>query len=592
MSYFPAPGVPEPFAPFAALEQGLGFVPKLFRAQTLLPRVIEAEVEIAGAVLLKEGALTRTQKECILLAVAQGHANAYCTTAHAHVLRNLGMEEERVARLLADYHDAGLSSGDTALLEFALKLSQLPTWITRQDVDTLRGHGFADEAILEAVLVTALAGFLCTLSTGIGTTPDFPAVATGTPRRTAPAGPPTGGADPRAERYLPAVELSPGSFPPFAFFRDRFGFVPNIFRAQTLRPDVVEAESRVVGSVLLQDDVLPRTRKEYILLAVSAANLNTYCVAVHVEMLRNLGIPEDLSDQIAIDHQGSDLPAEDKALLDFAVKLVKRPGALSREDIEHLRGHGFTDARILEAVVMTGLSQFLNTVQMGLGVVPDFEPRLVFPRQEVKPPGGGARPIGGAAGAPGPEEDDRWVERARGGDLAAFEELVRRHHQRVYRTLIGITGSREEAEDALQEVFLSAFTNMGKFQGGAKFSTWLTRIAINEGVGRLRSRKREQSLDAVGDEGDEGYRPRQLRAWAEDAETQYSRAETRELVERAILGLPTKYRVAVLLRDIEQLSTAEAAEALGLPVPTLKTRLLRGRLMLRDALAPHYVRRA
>lgn len=349
-----------------------------------------------------------------------------------------------------------------------------------------------------------------------------------------------------------------------------------------------------MSTVLLSEDVLSRVRKEYILLAISAANLNTYCVAVHVEMLRNLGIPEDVSDQIALDHRLTDLPAADKALLDFALKLALWPTEFCREDIEGLRGHGFTNEQVLEAVVMTALTMFLNTLQMGLGVVPDFEPQRIFPRERPNLFEGTARPMSKASALPagsGDDPDSDCVERVQQGDVGAFEELVRRHEQRVYRTLIGITGRLEDVEDDVQNVFLKAFENIGKFRRASRFSTWLTRIAINEALERLRSQKKLESLDFASEEEGEAPRPRQVRAWVDEAERLYSRAETRELVEQAILGLPPRYRVVVLLRDIQQLSTDEAAAALGLGTATLKTRLLRGRLMLREALAPHFLER-
>jgi len=596
VSYLPERPLSDAFPPFVALKEALGFLPNLFRAQTLLPRVIEAEAEIAGAVLLKESALSRTRKESILLAVAACHENAYCVTAHDHILRSLGVPHGRIEDILGDYQRADIPDADKALLDFALKLSQLPTWIGREDVDGLRRHGFTDEAILEVVLMTALTEFLCTLAVGLGVEPDFAAppvparVSAPLPPLSLGRGFPSGHPHEEPKRHLRAVELSPEAFPPFAFFKERFGFVPNIFRSQTLRPDVVEAESHAVGTVLLSEDVLSRTRKEYILLAISAANLNTYCVAVHVEMLRNLGIAADVSDQIAIDHRFSDLPAADKTLLDFALKLARRPTEFGAEDIQVLRRHGFTDEQVLEAVVMTSLTMFLNALQMGLGVVPDFEPQRIFHRVGTNLSPDRARPMTTPPPVSGDGEardpDIPWVERVQAGDVEAFEELVRRHHQRVYRTLVGVAGRGPDTEDDLQNVFLKAFENIGKFRGASRFSTWLTRIAVNEALERLRSPKRVESLDTADEDGD--VRPRQLRAWVEDAEGLYSREETRRLVEQAILRLPPKYRVVVLLRDIEQLSTEEAAAALGLGTATLKTRLLRGRVMLRNALAPHF----
>jgi len=177
--------------------------------------------------------------------------------------------------------------------------------------------------------------------------------------------------------------------------------------------------------------------------------------------------------------------------------------------------------------------------------------------------------------------------------MEAFEALVERHGRRVYRMILGITGNTSDSEDGVQNTFLKAYQHVGEFQGQSKFSSWLTRIAMNEGLEILRRRrsKGNQSLDEWDAEDEETFRPRSIRPWEEDPERQYSQAQVREIVEREIMKLPAKYRVAVMLRDLEQLNTEEAATALGLNVATLKTRLLRGRLMLREALAPHFRRR-
>jgi RNA polymerase sigma-70 factor (ECF subfamily) len=390
---------------------------------------------------------------------------------------------------------------------------------------------------------------------------------------------------------LRAIPRDPQEFPAFAFFQDRFGFIPNIFRAQTLRPDVVEAEALTVGTVLLTDDILSRTRKEFILLVISAANLNTYCVAVHSEMLRGLGLPEDVSDQIAVDHHQSDLSQADKALLDAALKVAHRSPPFGLSDVEGLRRHGFTEHQILEAVVMASLTNFLNTLQVGLGTVPDFHPRRVF--------GAGVNPLerqvhptsqGGAEGDRSGDPEADFVAGARRGDQTAFEAIVRSHHRRLYRMLVCITSNPADAEDATQAAFLKAFQHLGDFQGHARFGTWLTRIAINEGLECVRTRKPTESLSLDDDDG-RARRPQSVFAWADDPEQLYQREELRALVERAVTSLPLPYRMAVFLRDLEQLSTAEAAAALGLGVPTLKTHLLRGRLMLREALAPNFIRR-
>jgi RNA polymerase sigma-70 factor (ECF subfamily) len=174
-----------------------------------------------------------------------------------------------------------------------------------------------------------------------------------------------------------------------------------------------------------------------------------------------------------------------------------------------------------------------------------------------------------------------------GGDVDAFEDLINRHSRRVYRTLVGILGNPEEACDAMQDTFLKAFQHLGSFQGRSKFSTWLVSIASNTGLQLLRERTRVQSLDDDVDT-DDGFRPQQIRAWGDDPEQSYSKTEVRALVEDHVMKLPAKYRVVLMLRDIEQLSIEETAAALGLGIPALKSRHLRGRMMLREALTPHF----
>ena len=188
------------------------------------------------------------------------------------------------------------------------------------------------------------------------------------------------------------------------------------------------------------------------------------------------------------------------------------------------------------------------------------------------------------------DPDADLVAAAQGGDLEAFEELVRRHSRLIYRALVAILGDRDEAEDAMQSAFLSAFRHIAGFQGRSRFSTWLVSIARNEALQRLRHRKYTESLDEF-DRGEEyDFRPRQVRAWQDNPEQLYSKAEIRQIVERGILQLSTKYRVVVMLRDVEQLSTDDVARKLGISVPAVKTRLLRGRLMLREWLSPYFAR--
>jgi RNA polymerase sigma-70 factor (ECF subfamily) len=392
------------------------------------------------------------------------------------------------------------------------------------------------------------------------------------------------------------IDLGPEDFPPFAVFHEKMGFIPSFFRAQTLRTDLIESQARALQAVLLTRDVLPRFYKEYIFLVISAANLNTYCVANHCGLLRGMGIPEDQSDQIAFNHRDAGLAPHEVALLDFVLRLTQRPAEFSGVDIDALRRHGFSEEQILEAVVLSGFVDFINMLNVGLGVLPDFKPRHVFKPEHLHAKDD-LKKLGeisltemnlSTATASLMDEDARLVARVRDGDVEAFEDLVRRHHGRVYRTLVGITGNADEAQDFTQNVFLKAFKNIGKFEGTAKFSTWLIRIAINEGIERVRSQRPFESLDDDARIDGEDYRPRQVQAWVDDPEQLYSHKEMREIVEKEMMKLPSKYRVAVILRDIELLSNQEAAASMNLGLEAFKSRLLRGRLALREALAPQF----
>ncbi len=166
----------------------------------------------------------------------------------------------------------------------------------------------------------------------------------------------------------------PETFVPFAALRGSLGFVPGLFLAQSLKPEFIEAEVQLV-SVISREDKLSRRQKESIAVVCSAANLNTYCVTSHCEMLKGLGSDEEEMTQIAVDHHFADLPAADVALLDFVLKLNKHGDQISAADIDVLRGHGFSDEQILEAVAMTAYNSFFNTLSFGLGVLPDFEPK-------------------------------------------------------------------------------------------------------------------------------------------------------------------------------------------------------------------------
>lgn len=508
MSYFGEVALGSSFQPFAIFQEQFGFVPKLFRAQTPLPRVIEAESALISAILFTDKALARPQKECILLVLAAAEDNAYCFSLHYQMLKLLGIPEQRLDRIAADYRQGDLSPATSALLTLVFKLG------TKEAVQEASAGGLNDESILEAILVAGLSRLLCTLSTGVGAIPDF-----------APRPIPSAQislADQHSAEFFRSAPKLPDDFEPMLFLRKEFGLVPKVFSAQTLRPDILQAEAAALRYLLLSEDELSRSQKRDILLAGT--------------------------------------------------------------DLETLRKRGFTEKQALEAVVTTSFAGFFNVLQAGLGAGSDFTAKIPAKKVHLSP-----EVSRHTVAALSVDPDAVSVARVQRGDLDAFEELMMRHNQRVYRTLVGILGSPDEARDAMQDTFLKVFQHLAGFEGRSKFSTWLISVATNTGIQRLRERRPMESLDESGSE-EEGFRPRQVQAWTDDPEQLYSQTEMRSLVENGVMKLPVKYRVVLMLRDIEQLPIEEAASALGLGIPATKARLLRGRLMLREALAPHFIR--
>jgi RNA polymerase sigma-70 factor, ECF subfamily len=184
------------------------------------------------------------------------------------------------------------------------------------------------------------------------------------------------------------------------------------------------------------------------------------------------------------------------------------------------------------------------------------------------------------------------VAQAREGDKIAFGELVRRYEGKIFRLAQHITQNREDAEDVLQETFLKAYEHLDQFQGNSKFYTWVVRIAVNQSLMKLRRRKtdRSVSLDETIDTGEDTI-VREIAAWGEDPEERFSREELGEILDSAVKGLETPYRSVFVLRDIEELSTEETANALGLSIPAVKSRLLRARLQLREKLTRQFKRK-
>ena len=186
--------------------------------------------------------------------------------------------------------------------------------------------------------------------------------------------------------------------------------------------------------------------------------------------------------------------------------------------------------------------------------------------------------------------DMELVQQVKQGQVEQFNELVNRHARKVFRLTQHITGNREDAEDALQEAFLKAYSRLPQFQGDSQFYTWLVRIAVNESLMKLRKRRVGGFSVSLDDpiETEDDFLPREIAAWDENPEQKYARQELQEILDRAVSSLPPIFRTVFVLRDLEQLSTEEAAEALNLSVAAVKSRLLRARLQLREKLSPYF----
>jgi RNA polymerase sigma-70 factor (ECF subfamily) len=175
--------------------------------------------------------------------------------------------------------------------------------------------------------------------------------------------------------------------------------------------------------------------------------------------------------------------------------------------------------------------------------------------------------------------DEEVVNRVRAGETALYEVIMRRYNQRLYRIARAILRNDAEAEDVMQDAYVRAYTHLGQFAARSPFSSWLTRIAVNEALARRRSSKQQQEVDATEFDGEISMQSLYKSA---DPEQNASGAQLRDFLEQAVLDLPEQYRTVVMLRDIEELSTAETADALDLTVENVKIRLHRGHGMIRN----------
>ncbi len=207
----------------------------------------------------------------------------------------------------------------------------------------------------------------------------------------------------------------------------------------------------------------------------------------------------------------------------------------------------------------------------------------------VAPPGSSATTSVVLTKRQGDVSQAELIERVLRGDEEAFRELVRPCEHAVFMATQVILNNEADAEDAAQEAVLKAFTNLAKFRGDSKFSTWLVRIATNEALMKLRKQRHQKLHDSLDEqrEDEEGdYIPRDFADWREIPSEALQKKELRQALSRALASLTPKHKEVFVLRDVQHFSIAETAKMLSIRESAVKTRLMRARLQMRDALAP------
>jgi RNA polymerase sigma-70 factor (ECF subfamily) len=190
---------------------------------------------------------------------------------------------------------------------------------------------------------------------------------------------------------------------------------------------------------------------------------------------------------------------------------------------------------------------------------------------------------------PALDDDMVLVEASMSGDIAAFEELVRRYDSKLLRIALQVTHNQEDAQEAVQETFLKAYQKLNQFRGNSKLSTWLIRIALNESLMTLRRRRRyTQELPLEYEDPNGQNLPLDVADWSPNPEQLYSRSQFQEILRKALEELPPALRVVFVLRDVEVLSIKETAAALDVDPNVVKVRLLRARLQLREKLSKFF----
>jgi alkylhydroperoxidase family enzyme len=309
--------------PSGALAAAYGFMPSLFEAQTVLPAAIRAESGLITAIGSASPNLTRAEKNAIIAAVGAVHGNRYVSALYRKDV------EAVISQLVA---------------KFGAKLASYGPYVSKNDVESLRTAGLRDSQILEVVATVALGNMLCVLSNALNPKIDNE-LNEGPPSSFSANDSPWNAS---LGPYLTAETSVPNDLA--SLLRDQYGFVPGVFRAQALRPDLLAGEIKALELLVFGDEHLTRLQKESILLAASVANLNTYGVALHGQVLSLLGMPTETIDGIIHAREESLAEHADRVLLSQVTQLVGFKGQnYAGFDQKALSDAGFGSLQVLEA---------------------------------------------------------------------------------------------------------------------------------------------------------------------------------------------------------------------------------------------------
>jgi uncharacterized peroxidase-related enzyme len=324
-------------------------------------------------------------------------------------------------------HSGVGSTLDPILETLAAKLLSSPASLSRDDINKIAESGLDGSALIEAVSAVAITQYLLTLAETFDSGVEWHAGGQNKPVQPSPGGL-TG------EPLLEIPPLAPEKLRhSFSILREQYGFVPNLFAIQSHCPEIVNAQVKVLDTLLFGEDHLSRVQKELIVLRVAALNVNTYLVTMQVNILGLLGIADDQCDQIIDNLVCAHLSQAERTLLEEVGKLASF-SCTGRAPFKppRLREHGFTDSQIIEAAATAAFTNFLSIVQFGLSPAADFPPHRIITQKDLYPSDAQPRPTSDNSLV---DPDSSLVAQVKAGNTELFAELVRRHTRRVFGTL-------------------------------------------------------------------------------------------------------------------------------------------------------------